>query len=297
MYADELGIDPYTRAVSDVYQDLFGEGSFTGKGIYEVDAFERTLGGRLPENRILSHDLLEGCYVRSGSLSDVPLYEECPSRYSADVSRRHRWIRGDWQLLGWLLRHVPGQERRRERNPISALSLWKLFDNLRRSLVPPALTLLLLLGWIALSPAWLWTLALVGVLMIPPLVASILGLAQKSDDVGLVQHFVSAIRSTVRRFAQASFSLACLPYEAWFSLDAILRTAWRLITRRRLLEWNPSDDGSDNRSTDLTASFRSMWISPTLAVASVICLAFLRPTSLPAAAPVLCSWLASPTGR
>ena len=98
MGANELGVDPYTRAVSDVYQDLFGEGSFTGKGIYEVDAFEQALGGRFPENRILSHDLLEGCYVRSGSLSDVPLYEEYPSRYSADVSRRHRWIRGDWQI-------------------------------------------------------------------------------------------------------------------------------------------------------------------------------------------------------
>ena len=98
LYGSEPGIDPYTRAVSDVYQDLFGEGSFIGKGIYEVDAFERALKGRFPENRILSHDLLEGCYARAGLLSDVQLYEEYPSRYSADVSRRHRWIRGDWQI-------------------------------------------------------------------------------------------------------------------------------------------------------------------------------------------------------
>ena len=148
----EPGIDPYTRAVSDVYQDLFGEGSFIGKGIYDVDAFERALKGRFPENRILSHDLLEGCYARAGLLSDVQLYEEYPSRYSADVSRRHRWIRGDWQIARWLLPRVPGPDGRRQKNPLSGLSRWKIFDNLRRSLVPAALTLLLLLGWTVLSP-------------------------------------------------------------------------------------------------------------------------------------------------
>ena len=146
------GIDPYTRAISDVYQDLFGEGSFIGKGIYEVDTFERALAGRFPENRILSHDLLEGCYARAGLLSDVQLYEEYPSCYSVDVSRRHRWIRGDWQLAGWLLPRVPGPGAQRQNNPLSGLSRWKLFDNLRRSLVPSALTLLLLLGWTVLSP-------------------------------------------------------------------------------------------------------------------------------------------------
>ncbi|HEX2797369.1 MAG TPA: hypothetical protein VHN38_09810, partial [Immundisolibacter sp.] len=160
LFGGEAGIDPYTRAVSDAYQDLFGEGSFIGKGIYEVDAFEQALGGRFPDNRILSHDLLEGCYARAGLLSDVQLYEDYPARYSADVNRRHRWIRGDWQLAGWLRRRVPGpQGRPRERNPLSALSQWKLLDNLRRSLVPAALTLLLLLGWALSSPAGFWTLA------------------------------------------------------------------------------------------------------------------------------------------
>ena len=123
LFGSEPGIDQYTRVVSDVYQDLFGEGSFIGKGIYEVDAFEKALEGRFPENRILSHDLLEGCYARSGLLSDVHLYEEYPSRYSADVSRRHRWIRGDWQLVRWLLPRVPGFGGRRLKNPLSALSL------------------------------------------------------------------------------------------------------------------------------------------------------------------------------
>ncbi len=167
MHAGDAGLDPYTRAVSDVYQDVFGEGSFIGKGIYDVDAFERSQNARFPENRILSHDLLEGCYARSGLLSDVQLYEEHPSTYAADISRRHRWIRGDWQLFGWLLPLVPGPGKRRLRNPLSALSLWKLFDNLRRSLVPPALTLLLLLGWIVLPGAWLWTLVVIAILLLP----------------------------------------------------------------------------------------------------------------------------------
>ena len=167
LHGGEPGIDPYTRAVSDVYQDVFGEGSFIGKGIYDVDAFERALSGRLPEDRILSHDLLEGCYARAGLLSDVQLYEEYPSRYSEDVSRRYRWIRGDWQLAGWLRQRVPGPNGRREKNPLSGLSQWKIFDNLRRSVVPVALTLLLLLGWTALSPPWFWTLCVIGIILIP----------------------------------------------------------------------------------------------------------------------------------
>ena len=151
LHGGDPGIDPYTRAVSDVYQDVFGEGSFIGKGIYDVDAFEPALGDRFPENRILSHDLIEGCYARSGLLSDVQLYEDYPSTYGADILRRHRWIRGDWQLAGWLRRRVPGPGNRRLGNPLSMLSQWKLFDNLRRSLVPAALTLLLLVGWIVLA--------------------------------------------------------------------------------------------------------------------------------------------------
>jgi hypothetical protein len=141
LHGGDTGLDPYTRAVSDVYQDVFGEGSFIGKGIYDIDAFEHALSGRFPENRILSHDLIEGCYARSGLLSDVQLYEEYPSTYVADMSRRHRWVRGDWQLAGWLFSRVPGPGPRRVPNPLSALSQWKLLDNLRRSLVPPALML------------------------------------------------------------------------------------------------------------------------------------------------------------
>ena len=157
--ASEPGIDPYTRAVSDVYQDLFGEGSFIGKGIYDVDAFEQSLKHRFPENRILSHDLLEGAYARAGLLSDVQLYEEYPARYSADVARRYRWIRGDWQIARWAFPQVPGPNGFRQNNPLSVLSRWKIFDNLRRSLVPAAMMSLFVLGWTVLSPIWLWTLS------------------------------------------------------------------------------------------------------------------------------------------
>jgi cyclic beta-1,2-glucan synthetase len=138
LFAGDAGIDPYTREVSDVYQDVFQEGSFIGKGIYDVDAFQRAMDGRFPENTILSHDLLEACHARSALVSDVEFYEEYPSRYNVDVDRRHRWIRGDWQITQWLLPRVPGSDARRIANPLSVLSQWKIFDNLRRSLVPVA---------------------------------------------------------------------------------------------------------------------------------------------------------------
>ncbi len=295
LYGDEPGIDPYTRAVSDVYQDLCGEGSFIGKGIYDIDAFERSLKDRFPENRILSHDLLEGCYTRAGLVSDVLLYEEYPSRYSADVNRRHRWIRGDWQLAGWLLRRVPGPGADRQKNPLSWLSQWKLFDNLRRSLAPSALTLLLMLGWTVLSSAWFWTLSVIGVILIPSLIASALDVLQKPGEVLLRQHLAASARSTRRRFAQAAFSLVCLPYEAFYSLDAIVRTTWRmLITHRLLLEWNPSSDPERNDRTGLAASCRTMWIAPVIATATVIYLALSGPAALAAAGPILGLWFFSP---
>ncbi len=159
LYGSEPGIDPYTRTVSDVYQDVFGEGSYIGKGIYDVDIVMQTLDGRFQENHILSHDLIEGCYVRSGLLSDVQLYEEYPSRYITDVNRRHRWIRGDWQLICWLLPFIPVINNGLKKNPLSILSRWKILDNLRRSVIPLALTLLFLLGWTVLSQPWFWTLS------------------------------------------------------------------------------------------------------------------------------------------
>ncbi|MBI5860773.1 MAG: cyclic beta 1-2 glucan synthetase [Rhodocyclales bacterium] len=307
LYGGEPGIDPYTRAVSDVYQDVFGEGSFIGKGIYDVDAFEQALNGCFPDNRILSHDLLEGCYVRSGLLSDVQLYEDYPASYGADVSRRYRWIRGDWQLAGWLRRCVPGNctgkdagvNNARQKNPLSMLSQWKLFDNLRRSLVPAALTLLLLLGWTVLPSAWLWTLSVIGILLLPSLCALILDMFRKPGEVLLRQHLAAVARSASRHFMQLAFELACLLYEAFFSLDAIVRTIWRMrVTRRRLLEWNPSsevDRESIRRGRNsLVASFRSMWIAPAMAATVAIYLAIVNLVVLVVAGPILLLWFTSP---
>ena len=295
MCGSDPGIDPYTRAVSDVYQDLFGEGSFIGKGIYDVDAFERAMDGRFPANRILSHDLLEGCYARAGLLSDVQLYEEYPSRYSVDVSRRHRWIRGDWQIAQWAMPGVPGADSRLQKNPLSMLSRWKIFDNLRRSLTPVALTLLLLLGWTVLPVAWFWTLSVTGIILIPPLLSAVMDVVRKPGDVTLGQHLAATVHSAGRSLVQALFTLMCLPYEAFFSLDAVFRTACRLlITHRRLLEWNPSSGTDRNGRTDLAGSYRTMWIAPVIAAAAAITLSLLRPLALVVAVPILGLWFAAP---
>ncbi len=298
MYGNDPGIDPYTRAVSDVYQDLFLEGSFIGKGIYDVDAFERAVGGRFPENRILSHDLIEGCYARAGLLSDVMVYEEYPSRYGADVSRRRRWIRGDWQLLRWLLPGVPGSDGRRQKNPLSLLSRWKLFDNLRRSLAPAALTLLLLLGWAALPSPWLWTASVIAIILMPSLVSAIQDLFRKPDDLHYGLHLASVGRSTGKTLVQALIALAFLPYEALYSMDAIARTIWRmLVTRRRLLEWSPSGDpdrASRAGQEGLANACRTMWGAPVLAAATALFLALPGPAAFMPAAPLLGLWFFSP---
>ncbi|MFZ3323793.1 MAG: glucoamylase family protein [Usitatibacter sp.] len=286
LHAGDPGIDPYTRAVSDVYQDSFGEGSFIGKGIYDVDAFMRALGERFPDNRILSHDLIEGCYARSGLLSDVQLFEEYPSSYSADINRRHRWIRGDWQLTGWLLPSVPGPSGRRVPNPLSALSLWKLFDNLRRSLVPVALMLLLVLAWTVLEHAGHWMAVVLAILLLPSVSAVALDVLRKPRDVLLRQHLADTARSAGLHLAQALLTLSFLPFEATVNLDAILRTAWRmLVSHRRFLEWNPSA---------MSEPRRSMGIAPVIAVGLAVVLAFIAPAALELAAPILVLWFISP---
>jgi cellobiose phosphorylase len=295
LFGSDAGIDPYTRAVSNLYQDLFGEGSFIGKGIYDVDAFEQTLTHRFAENSILSHDLLEGCFARSGLISDVQLYEDYPSRYASDVARRHRWIRGDWQLLPWLMPWVRTPGGQRVRNPLSALSRWKILDNLRRSLVPAALLALLLLGWFAITQMVAWTLAVLAVVFVPPLLAVHFDLFFKPRDVQLGQHLRSALRGTGQHAAQALLTLAWLPHEALYSLDAIVRTAWRMrVTRRRLLQWNPSQVVERSAGNTLTGAFRSMAVGPLLAVLTANALLLLRPGALLVAAPLLLLWLASP---
>ena len=295
LWGGEPGIDPYTRAVSDVYQDVFGEGSFIGKGIYDVDAFQQATAGRFPENRILSHDLIEGCYARSGLLSDVQLYEDYPATYDADVARRHRWIRGDWQIARWILPRVPGQERNSRKNPLSLLSRWKIVDNLRRSLVPVVVVLLLLLTWIRLSPVWAWTLTVMGAIFAPILLGAFFDLLRKPEDMTPAQHLSEVAGAFGRHFVQGVFTLACLPYEAFFSLDAILRAHWRILfSHRHLLEWNASSEHRHKGRSGLSDQFLTMWPAPVFAGAMALYLAITRPVALTTAMPLLLLWFAAP---
>lgn len=323
MYGGEIGIDPYTRTVSDVYQDVFGEGSFVGKGIYDIDAFEQVLYARMPENRILSHDLLEGCYARAGLISDVQLYEQYPSRYSADVSRRHRWIRGDWQISAWLWPLVPltrarvdtsstknasidtstannaekarNKKRRYEKNPLSTLSRWKLFDNLRRSLVAPALTVITVSGWIMLPQAWFWTGAVLTVTLAPSLCSWLFNLLRKPEEIRLQQHLSASLTTLVAQLVHTALTISLLPYESWYHLDAIVRTQWRLrVSHKHLLEWNSSGEANLRAGNTLRAYYAAMWQSPLLAAATAVYLYLWQPSALLAAAPLLLLWWLAP---
>ncbi len=303
LYGSEPGIDPYTRTVSDVYQDLFGEGSFIGKGIYDVAAFEQALAGRFPDDRILSHDLLEGCHARAGVVSDVQLYEDYPPRYALDVKRRHRWIRGDWQLLPWLLPWVPRADGGFERNPLSALSRGKLADNLRRSLVPAATTALFVLGWLLAPHPLGWTLWVLSTLLVAPLVAALTALADKPRELPLRAHLRHRLGAAGRDLARVALAAAFLPHEAFYSLDAIARTLWRMLaTRRHMLQWNPSSEVERTLGSGPGTALLMMWPAPAFALAVAAALARLQPAALAVAAPLLALWLLSPwlawwTGR
>jgi cyclic beta-1,2-glucan synthetase len=239
IYSGQAGFDSYTRAVSDVYQDLMDEGSFTGKGIYEVDVFQRVLSDRFPLNTILSHDLIEGAYARAGLVSDIELVDDYPSHFSAFSRRKHRWVRGDWQIMRWLLPRVPDHSGRLVKNPISVISKWKILDNLRRSLVEPATFMLLLAGWFSLpgGPAR-WTLAVLALLLIPAYSRLIVALVNLPRAAYFRGYLSDIADSFVTDQVNVFMLLAFLAHQVLVTLDAIVRTVVRLtITRRRLLEW------------------------------------------------------------
>ena len=232
------GVDPYSTAVSDVYQDLFGEGTFTGKGIYDVDAFDSATHGRFPENTLLSHDLIEGNYARAGLATDVIVYDDYPSTYVAYTRRKHRWIRGDWQLLPWLSRSVPGPEGP-ERNRLSLVSRWKIVDNLRRSTVELAQLAFLIGGWTVLpGSAVRWTLLGLGAIVAPWATALVLALVRPPLDKSWRAYYAAVAQDAVVSIEQASIAILTLPHQALVSLDAILRTLHRLyVSHRSMLEW------------------------------------------------------------
>jgi cyclic beta-1,2-glucan synthetase len=303
LFAGDSGLDPYTREVSDVYQDVFREGSFIGKGIYDVDAFRQAVDGRFPENLILSHDLLESGYARSALVTDVNLIEEHPANITIEASRRHRWIRGDWQLAGWLLPRVPGPpglngaKAKPQVNPLSALSRWKLFDNLRRSLVAPALLALLTGGWLlGPGPGWLWILLVVAVVCLPCLLSSMIELVRKPEERDWLVHLNLTSKSAELPISLALLTLAFLPYDTLICLDAILRSRVRMLfTRRGLLLWQLPTYAHRNACHTLADFFREMWIAPMLVVALGLALAMTsQPAAWLSATPILLLWLVSP---
>ena len=292
IYAGETGLDIYTRAVSDAYQDLFGEGSFTGKGIYEVDAVHQVLDRRFPRNALLSHDLIEGAYARAGLVSDIEVIEDYPSHYSAYNRRKHRWLRGDWQIAEWLFPYVTEESGKRVRNPISLLSWWKIFDNLRRSLVEPATFLLLMFGWLLLdgSPSR-WTVATLCILFIPAyfrFAFNLVRAAAESDWIIAREALSELYASNINLF----FTLIFLAHQTMLALDAMGRALIRrTVTNQRLLEWETAaqaETGSKRTPVD-----RYLDWMPVLALALGVLVLRVRPTALPAAIPVLLLWACS----
>ncbi len=256
------GVDPYSTAVSDVYQDLYGEGSFTGKGIYDVDAFQRATHGRFPENTLLSHDLIEGNYARAGLATDVIVYDDYPSSYLAFAKRKHRWIRGDWQLLPWLRRVVPGPDGP-ERNRLSLLSRWKILDNLRRSTVELAQLVFLIGGWTVLPGSVVrWTLLGFGAIIAPWATSLLLAVIRPPFDKSWRAYYAAVGQDAIVSVQQVTLALIFLPHQALISLDAIVRTLYRLIfSRAHLLEWQSASlvERDVAKSADIArASWRAM---------------------------------------
>jgi len=232
IFAGTGGIDPYVCASSDIYQDVFGEAIFTGKGIYDLKVFQKVLEGTIPENIVLSHDLLEGSYLRAGLVTDIELVDGYPERYNSYALRAHRWVRGDWQIISWLSKKVKNQEGQVVDNPLNRVSKWKLFDNLRRSLSAPMLTLLILLSLWLLPETALWWIGL---------------------------GIIAGIRGNKKQFL---FQVLFLPFQAYLMVSAIVVTLFRLtITHKNLLEWVTAADMERKLKNTIKSFYTLMWFS------------------------------------
>ncbi len=290
LFADAGGIDPYTRAVSDVHQDLTGEGTYYGKGVYDVRAFDRALCGRFPEERLLSHDLIEGAHVRVGLASDIELYDEFPQGYGGYAERQHRWIRGDWQIAQWISGWVPRREGGRERTSLSMFDRWKLLDNLRRSLVPAASVCLLLVSW-AISPGvgWIAALVVTAQLLFRPLAQP---LTMATTRRGLRSFTFSAVAHDVLR---ALVDASLLPHQAGLALDAIVRTGYRrFISHRKMLQWTSAQSLPGTGSKKRLLLMLSMGMVSLASVVAAFLLLRWVPSGLANAAPWLAIWFLSP---
>ncbi|HEX5029980.1 MAG TPA: glucoamylase family protein [Candidatus Eisenbacteria bacterium] len=300
VYAGHTGVDPYTTAVSDVYQDLFGEGIFTGKGLYDVDAFIAALEGRVPENALLSHDLFEGVHARTALVSDIEVVDDFPSSVLAHAGRQRRWVRGDWQILLWLFPWVPTRHGV-ERNRLTLISRWKILDNLRRSLVPPTMVVLLLSAWTWLpgSP-WVWTLAIllvIGFPVYPQLGRALRGPRPQQPFPVFLRDVQEEVETAI---AQSLLEATLLAYQSYEMVHAIAVTLVRLvITQRRLLEWETAATSAARAARlganqGLRAFANGMWAGPIVAIVALPNVLEFRPAALSAALPLLFLWFISP---
>ena len=265
------GIDPYAGAVSDVYQDLFGEGSYTGKGIYDIDAFESALAGRVPDSTLLSHDLFEGIFARAGLASDIEVVEEFPARYDVAALRNHRWARGDWQLLPWIFGRGPHADGRQKRTGMPAIGRWKMLDNLRRTLSAPAAIVALLAGSaLPLQVALVWTVFILWTIVLPTLIPALGAIFPSRAGITMRSH-VRALGGDFRlALTQSVLLITFLAHQAWLMGDAIGRTLVRLlVTRRHLLEWVPAAQTTIGPQLDLLAFYRRMAGAVSIGVAGL----------------------------
>jgi len=284
------GIDPYASAVSDAYQDLFGEGSFTGKGIYDVDAFEAALAGRIPDGTMLSHDLFEGIFARAGLASDVEVVEASPSRYDVAAKRQHRWTRGDWQLLPWLFGRRPGV------GSLPPLGRWKMLDNLRRSLLAPSALVALVSCWLLSWPGSAVGVAfLVGAVAVPAFLPAFYAVVPRRSGVVFRNHLATLGAGALRSSAQALLTIAFLADAAWRMLDAVLRTLGRLyVTRRHLLEWTTAARQASGPQLGVAGSYRAMAGGTLLGLSAAATALALAPASAPLVAPFAALWAVAP---
>ncbi len=290
LFSHAVGIDPYTRVVSDLNQDLTAEGSYHGKGIYDVRAFSRVLSQRFPEQRLLSHDLIEGAHVRVGLASDIELLDEFPQDYLTSTARQHRWIRGDWQIAGWIFPLVRGANGRLVRNMLSAFNRWKIGDNLRRSLIPLASIVLLTVAWFG-TPGTVVMASLVVAAqllfstLIPSFTMATTRDAFKSFSLSTLGH------DLLRTLAEASL----LPHQSVVAADAILRVWYRrLVSHRNLLEWGVKASTFRGALSPRARLSVTVWLTSLLSGAAAGALFVWAPENAPFAAGWLVVWLCSP---
>jgi cyclic beta-1,2-glucan glucanotransferase len=295
VFSSASGIDPYAFAVSDVYQDLFGEGSYSGKGIYDIDVFEAALSSRVPDNTLLSHDLLEGIFARAGLVSDLEVVEEFPSRYDVAAARQHRWARGDWQLLPWILGWGHGSNSHR-RVAIPLIGRWKMIDNLRRTLSAPAAFLALIAGW-TLAPvaAAVWTGFVLATLAIAPMLPFLTGLVPRRLGISKRSHARAVGTDLAAASSQIAMIVTLLAHQAWLMTDAIARTLFRLcVSHRRMLEWVTAAQAKLTTHLDLRGFYRRMAGGVALGAAAAVFVGFAGHGAGLIAAPFVILWMLSP---